>query len=456
MGKLNVDLALVNKYNVAGPRYTSYPPAPHFSPEVTWPMLAPHVEENNRAPRDLSLYFHIPFCRSLCWFCGCNAIVTKSQDASATYMDYIEKEMDLLQPRLHPERPVVQLHLGGGTPTFLEPGQFAALGRSLRRRFRFASPLEAGVEIDPRGIGRDHLRALREAGFNRASVGVQDHHPAVQKAVHRIQPREVTAQVIDWIRAEGFTSLNIDLIYGLPLQTVESFERTLEDVLAFEPDRFAVFSFAHVPWIKPAHRVLAKVMPTPETKLRLLKLTVETLTDRGYVYIGMDHFARQNDELAIAQRQGALQRNFQGYSTHGGADIYAFGVSSISQTDRVYWQNHKELPRYYAALDQGIAPVARGCLLTEDDRIRRRIIMQLMCNLHLDYAALSLELGRDVADYFRAELDSLDDLEADGLVWRQEGRLDITDLGRLLVRIVAMRFDACLPRDRERRFSRAI
>jgi oxygen-independent coproporphyrinogen-3 oxidase len=361
--------------------------------------------------------------------------------------------------RLNPERKVAQLHLGGGTPTFLSPLEIRQLGQAIHKYFQFAPDIEAGVEIDPRRLTRDHLAALREIGFNRASVGVQDFNPVVQAAVHRLQPREQTERVIDWTRAAGFTSVNIDLMYGLPHQTVESFEETLDAVVKLAPDRLAVFSYAHVPWIKPAQKILEQesALPSPQTKLGILKLVIEKLTqDDKYVYIGMDHFARPTDELAVAQRTKTLQRNFQGYSTKGGADIYAFGMSAISQADGVYWQNFKELPRYYAALDAHQPPLAKAYILNADDKIRRHTIMRLMCDLSLDYAAMSQALGVDFATYFAPELESLEDLEADQLLTRESSGLTVTNSGRLFIRNIAMRFDRYLPAVKERRFSKTI
>ena len=457
MGKIEVNLELVRKYNVPGPRYTSYPTAPRFTTDIGWTQLADYVRRNNATDRELSLYYHLPFCRSLCWFCGCTTVITKNQEASATYLNYLEKEMSLMQPLLNPRRKVTQMHFGGGTPTFLLADEIRRLGQSIHQRFQFAENYEAGVEIDPRGVTQDHLAALREAGFNRASIGVQDHNPEVQQAVHRIQPREMSEAVVDWIREAGFHSLNMDLIYGLPHQTPQSFEKTLCSIIALKPDRLAVFSYAHVPWLKHAQNVLAsRNLPTAEVKMALLKLTIEKLTSEGYVYIGMDHFARENDELALAQKEKTLQRNFQGYSTHGGADIYAFGMSSISQTDTVYWQNLKDLPHYYEALDQGRSPQIKGYVLTRDDQIRRQTIMRLMCHLSLDLAKLSADFDIDAPRYFEKELASLADLEADGLVKRTDHSVEITDSGRLLIRNIAMRFDAYLPGEKERRFSKTI
>jgi len=454
MAKLEVDLGLVAKYNQPGPRYTSYPTAPHFSEAVTWPLLLDLVRANNQTERELSLYFHLPFCQSLCWFCGCTTVITHDQGKSAIYLGYLKKEVERMAALLNPRRPVGQLHFGGGTPNFLLPDEIRALGDLIHSRFHFAPDLEAGVEIDPRGITRDHLQALRQIGFNRTSMGVQDNNPDVQKAVHRLQPKELSEQVVHWVREAGFHSLNIDLIYGLPNQTVDSFEKTLDEVLRWEPDRLAIFNYAHVPWMKRAQRVL-KILP-PAAKLQLLKLTIEKLTSQGYAYIGMDHFARETDELAAAQRMKTLQRNFQGYSTHGGADIYAFGMSSISQTDTAYWQNHKDLPGYYAALDANQPPQHKGYILTPDDKIRRQTIMRLMCDLELDYAAMSRRLEVNFADYFAFELASLAELEADGLVRRTGAGFLVTDVGRLLIRNIAMRFDAYLPKETERRFSQTI
>lgn len=457
MSKLNVDIALVQKYNVAGPRYTSYPPATKFTEEVKWPQLADEIIANNRTERDLSLYFHIPFCESLCWYCGCTTVITTQHSQGKQYLDYIRKEVKQMASMINPRRKVVQIHLGGGTPTFLSPDELRELGKIIHDHFTVASDVEAGCEVDPRRLTRDHIVALAESGFNRASLGVQDFNPEVQKAVHRIQPRAMTEQVINWTRELGFTSMNIDLIYGLPFQTVATFEDTLNQVMEINPDRLAIFNYAHVPWLKPAQKILEQALPGPEQKLQILKLTIEKLTsDDRYVYIGMDHFAKPNDELAVAQKNKTLHRNFQGYSTRGGADIYAFGMSSISQTENAYWQNIKEVPQYYASLDAGKVPVARGYLTTEDDRIRRQTIMRLMCDLSLNYQQMSQRLGINFEEYFARELDSLSDLEGDKLVARSPLGLEVTTTGRLFIRNIAMRFDAYLPKEGERRFSRTV
>ena len=455
---MKVDLDLIRKYNVPGPRYTSYPPATHFTDEVDKDALMESIRKNNETQRDLSLYYHLPFCESLCWFCGCTTVITTDHSRSENYLNHIDQEMDLMREHLNPDRKVVQVHLGGGTPTFLQPDELRRLGNHIRERFQFAEGVEAGAEIDPRRITRDSIQALKDAGFNRASMGVQDHNPEVQKAIHRIQPYEMTKQAIDWLRECDFESLNVDLIYGLPLQTVNSFEKTLDDTLKLQPDRLAVFSYAHVPWIKPAQKILQERMqlPSPETKLELLKLTIEKLTSEGYVYIGMDHFAKEDDELTIAQRTKTLQRNFQGYSTRGGVDIYAFGMSSISQSQDAYWQNLKELPDYTASVKDGKLPINRGYILTEEDHLRRRTIMRLMCDLELDYAHMSELLGLDFKSYYQSELDSLKDMEEDGLIQKNETGLTVTELGRLLIRNIAMRFDGYQTERKEGRFSRTI
>jgi oxygen-independent coproporphyrinogen III oxidase len=458
MSTLKVDLDLVQKYNVPGPRYTSYPPATRFTDTLSWPDLAEKILENNRTDRHLSLYFHLPFCETLCWFCGCTTVITTNHRQGGAYLNYLEKEAAQMSTLLNPRRKVVQVHWGGGSPTFLAPDEIRRLGGLIHERFTFGDDVEAGVEIDPRRLTRDHVVALREAGFNRASLGVQDFDPAVQEAVHRIQPREMTEQVLGWVREAGFQSVNFDLIYGLPHQTPESFNRTLDVVLAMQPDRLAVFSYAHVPWIKPAQKILEqKILPTPEVKLQLLKIVIERLTENNrYVYIGMDHFARPDDELAVAQRQKQLQRNFQGYSTRAGADIYSFGMSAISQIPDAYWQNEKELPPYCEALNAGRVPVHRGYLVTGEDKIRRDTIMRVMCDLSLNYTAMSQRLGINFASHFERELDALAGFEADGLVSRSDAGLEVTDMGRLFIRNIAMCFDNTLAPAGERKHSKTI
>ncbi len=458
MKTLNVDLELVRKYNVAGPRYTSYPPATKFTDTLKWEQLAAKLEENNRSARDLSVYFHIPFCETLCWFCGCTTVITTNHSKGGDYIDHLGREVARMAPLLNPQRKVVQLHFGGGSPTFLRPDEIRRLGEIIHKHFNFSPDIEASVEVDPRRLTRDHLVALREIGFNRASMGVQDFNPKVQEAIHRIQPRELTQQAMDWMRELGYGSINLDLIYGLPHQTPGTFQETVDTVLEMMPDRLAVFSYAHVPWIKPAQKILEeKILPTPESKLEVLKLVIEKLTaDDQYVYIGMDHFAKPNDELTLAQRSKKLQRNFQGYSTRAGSDIYAFGMSAISQIPDAYWQNEKELPQYQKAVEAGHVPLQRAYFLTEEDKIRRETIMRTMCDLSLDFAAMSARLGLNFEQHFAKELAALAPFEADGLVKRNSAGLEITDAGRLFIRNIAMCFDNTLSPGGERRHSKTI
>ena len=445
-------LELVRKYNIPGPRYTSYPTAPQFSASIDPAVLLGEVAADNGPASPggtagpLSLYFHLPFCETLCWYCGCTTVITRRRSSAGEYVGWLEKELALTAPHLDSARPVTQLHFGGGTPTFLPPADIDRLAAAIHRHFKFAPDSENSVEIDPRRLTREHVDAFRRLGCNRASLGVQDTNPSVQLAVHRWQPLEQTAQAITWLREAGFQSVSVDLIYGLPLQTPVSFAQTLDEIIALNPDRLAVFSYAHVPWIKPAQKIFddRAQLPSTEAKLSMLMTAISRLTAAGYVQIGMDHFARPDDELAVAFREGTLHRNFQGYTTRAGASLYGFGMSSISQTEGSFRQNHKELPSYRAALEAGRLPIERGCLLTDDDRRRRTIISDVMCGRRLDFADLSRRLGLDFAGTYTAELASLADLAADGLLERHPDRIDITELGRLFLRIIAMRFDAHL------------
>ena len=457
MSELSVDLNLVRKYDVPGPRYTSYPPATRFSEEYDEDRLNKLIQANKQSERDLSLYCHIPFCESLCWFCGCTTVITSKHQEGTSYLDYLDKEMALFCNGEAPHRKVVQMHLGGGTPTFLRPGEIKQLGSILHKYFGETPDCEAGVEVDPRRLTREHVTALWEAGFNRASMGVQDNNAKVQKAVNRIQPIELTRKSVDWLRETGFESINIDLIYGLPHQTESTFEKTLEEIIELSPNRLAVFSYAHVPWIKPAQKILERNnLPTPETKLNLLKLIIEKLTSEGYVYVGMDHFARPDDKLAVAQSQKTLQRNFQGYSTFGGADIHAFGMSSVSQIPDAYWQNIKELKEYYQAVDDGKTPIAKGYIVSDNEKKYRTVITRLMCDLGLDFDGLSNSLGINFREEFADSLAGLEDMEEDGLLSRDESGLTVTDTGRLFIRNIAMRFDPNIESSSTTRYSRTI
>lgn len=454
---LNIDMEQVEKYNVPGPRYTSYPTAVQFQTSLEEEFVVDRLRLEADLDRDLSLYFHLPFCQTLCWYCGCKTVITKNQRQSATYVSYLAKELGLMSTLVRTRRQVTQIHWGGGTPTFLRPSEIRDLGVLTRSHFEIAPDVEASVEIDPRRMTLDHVFALRDAGFNRASLGIQDFDPQVQAAVNRIQPFEQTREVLGWMRAVGFRSVSLDLIYGLPFQTARTFQRTLDLTLSLEPDRLSLFSYAHVPWIKPSQLLLkAETLPPPGTKLEILKLSIEMLTRAGYVYIGMDHFAKQDNELAVARREGTLQRNFQGYSTCAGADIYGFGLSAISQTEDMYWQNEKDLSLYYGRIDQGKLPIASGYVLSRDDQVRRTAIMRIMCDMKLDYQALSAESGICFEKYFERELRAVKVLETDGLVRFHADGFEVTELGHLLVRNIAMCFDRYLPARTEGVFSRTI
>lgn len=406
----------------------------------------------------LSLYFHIPFCNTICYYCACNKIITKDRSLSARYITYLEKEMALQAAALTGARTVSQMHWGGGTPTFLSVLEIQQLMAAIRLNFELMPDGEFSIEVDPRKVSPEVVALLANEGFNRMSVGVQDFDPAVQAAVNRLQSVEETRTVIEAARENGFGSISVDLIYGLPHQTVERFARTLDTVLGMLPDRIALYNYAHLPTrFMPQRRINESELPAPDEKLRILALAIESLAAAGYVYIGMDHFARPQDELAIAQREGRLQRNFQGYSTHAECDLLAFGVSSIGKAGGAFSQNERELEAYYAVLDRGELPVMRGWALSEDDELRNAVIQTLMCDFALSYGKFRESFGIDFAQYFNAELQELKSLAQAGLVELEEDGLRVTDAGRMLVRILAMVFDRYLRSDREqRRYSRVI
>ena len=451
------DKALVRKYDGFGPRYTSYPTADRFHEQFT---AANYVDA--LASRDvsapLSLYVHVPFCNTVCYFCACNKVITKNHDHSAKYIRYVEKEIGIVGGLVEGSPPVIQLHWGGGTPTFLSHDEMGALMGALRRQFRFAPDAEVSIEVDPRKVDAATIRYLAELGFNRISVGIQDFDPAVQKAVNRIQSEAETRAVIDAARANGFVSVNVDLIYGLPLQTVAGFSATLDKVIAASPDRIALYSYAHVPHMsKTQKQIEITQLPSPDTKLAILALAIEKLGAAGYGYIGMDHFAKPGDELAVAQRERKLHRNFQGYSTRPDCDLIAFGISAIGKVGASYAQNVKTLDGYYARLDADVLPVLRGVDLKEDDLLRRDTIQKLMCNFELDFAALSEAHGVPFAGMFAPELTALAPMVEDGLVELSDDRLRVTPRGRLLVRTVAMIFDRYLRESQQKqRYSRVI
>jgi len=453
---------LLTRFDVPGPRYTSYPTADRFVEafgEADYiQALAQRHSGTVGKPLPLSLYVHIPFCESLCYYCACNKIITKHKERSAQYLHYLGKELDLHTQHLGRGQAVSQLHLGGGTPTFMSDDELRQLMAMLRAHFAFVPGGEYSVEVDPRTVDDKRLAVLAELGFNRLSFGVQDFDPAVQKAVHRIQPAEQVFKLVETSRRLGFESVNVDLIYGLPLQTSESFERTLAQINALRPDRIALYAYAHLPErFKPQRRIHVEELPSGGQKVAMLSRSLEALTDAGYVYIGMDHFALPGDALAVAKRQGRLHRNFQGYSTQADCDLIALGVSSIGRMGATYSQNAKTMEEYCDLLDQGHFPVVRGLALTRDDLIRRSVIMALMCQGHLQFEAINLAWLIDFKTMFAKELEQLQAMQEQGLVQLSDTAIQVTAMGWFFVRGVAMVFDRYVQADRHRtRFSKII
>ena len=454
------DPELVRKYDGLGPRYTSYPTADRFTELFTAEDLIDALSRRDlgKVAPPLSLYVHLPFCDTICYYCACNKVITKDHGRSAKYLRYLGKEIELIAGRVEPGAIVRQLHWGGGTPTFLSAHEMALLMRMLRDNLDFAEDAECSIELDPRKVDAETVALLAQLGFNRLSVGVQDFDPAVQAAVNRIQGEAGTRKVLDAARANGFSSLNVDLIYGLPRQTARGFDATLEKVIAAAPDRIALYSYAHVPHLfKPQRRIDQAELPSPETKLAILELAIERLTGAGYVYIGMDHFAKPDDELAVAQREGKLHRNFQGYSTHADCDLLAFGISAIAKVGATYSQNVRTLDDYYTRLDGNALPCFRGWRLSADDRLRRDVIHALMCQFTVSIAAVEATHGITFSRYFAIELDGLKPMIDDGLVEIAPDAITVTSRGRLLVRNVAMVFDRFLREQQKRAgYSRVI
>ena len=448
-----VDETLIAKYDRSGPRYTSYPTAPQFSPDFGAEEYAKTLETSS-AP--LSLYFHLPFCRSVCYFCGCNVTYTGDRSRPHGYTELLLAEMDLVRAHLTSRSPVQQLHWGGGTPTFFSPEEMERLFAGIAARFDLTEDAEIGIEIDPRETQTAHLRVLAKMGFNRLSLGVQDFDPAVQKAVHRIQPEDLTQGTVLEARSCGFSSLSVDLIYGLPLQTRASFESTARKVAEMAPDRIALFNFAYLPeMIRHQKAIRADQLPSPVEKLAILRMAIEIFTDAGYRYVGMDHFARPSDPLCRAQDAGTLYRNFQGYTTHAGCDLLGFGVSSIGQVGPTYEQNEKAIATYESCIREGRLATQRGIRLSLDDLVRRDAIMRLLCHFSLDGESLAHLHGIGMDHPVFAAWEKLAPFEEDGLIERKGWALQITPRGRLLVRNICMIFDAYLSSDKTQ-FSRTV
>jgi len=445
---------LIRKYNVSAPRYTSYPTAPQFRPVEDPRLLQRAVQaERQREPANYSIYFHLPFCRSLCWYCGCTKVITRQQGAADRYLDYLEKEIAMITAGLHEDSVVRQVHFGGGTPTFLDPGQLNRLGEMIQAAFTLDASTEFSVEIDPRECTPEHVRALREMGCNRASLGVQDTDGAVQEAIHRIQPFDMTREATEELRRQGIVRINYDLIYGLPRQNRDTFQKTIDQVLSLNPDRLAIYNYAHIPSMIPSQRLLKEEeFPSPEEKTEMFLLAMEKLRGREYEFIGMDHFAQKEDTLSKALRNGTLQRNFQGYSTHAELEMIAFGMSAISQNEVRFYQNAKDLTRYYEMLDEGVLPVIHELVLSEEDRIRKRIIMQIMCSGRVRYedfiggsgglsGSAVEESSVAFEEKYALELEDLKSFEEDGLLEIGFDGFQVSSTGRLFTRNIATVFD---------------
>jgi len=453
------DEALIRRYDLSGPRYTSYPTAVEFNQNYPVEDMEKAAARSKASGRPLSLYTHLPFCAHLCYYCACNKVITKQRHKAIPYVERLLKEAAIQSRLFGADRPVKQLHWGGGTPTFLPNDVMAHLMAGYGELFNLQTDddRDYSVEIDPREVDQDTLATLWQLGFNRISLGVQDVNPQVQKAVNRIQPREMTEAVLNEARRIGFRSINLDLIYGLPHQTPDSFAETLEAVIEMSPDRLSVFSYAHLPdRFYPQTRILAETLPTPQQKLTILHNTINRLLEAGYEYIGMDHFAKPDDSLAVAQREGRLHRNFQGYTTHSDCDLVSLGVSAIGQTDDAYFQNNHDLPSWEAAIDAGHLAITKGVNLTRDDRIRRWVIGQLICQFRLDRQQFSDAWGENLDRYFADELHRLTPMMRDELIVDDDQSLQVLPAGRLLIRAICQIFDLYRKEGASQRFSRII
>ena len=454
--QLIVNRQLIQKYDTAGPRYTSYPTALEFDETFKAKEFLQHAELSNQRGGPLSLYFHLPFCDTVCFYCACNKIITKNRDHAAPYLENISKELALKAELIDSNRPVTQLHWGGGTPTFISEQQMQELMDETRRHFHIADDADISIEIDPREANGQTIALLKKLGFNRISLGVQDFDPAVQKAVNRIQSEAETLAVIDAARQHQFRSISIDLIYGLPLQTLSGFNTTLDKIIAADPDRISLFNYAHMPKLfKTQRQIKSEDLPTAEQKLSILQLSIEKLTHAGYQYIGMDHFAKPDDELSLAQQQNRLHRNFQGYATHAECDLIGFGITSIGNIGDAYAQNVKTLLEYDTLLKQNQLPLMRGISLSEDDKLRRNIITRLICDFELNIVELEQEYDIQFKDYFADAYLQLEQFAEDGLLQYNWKSIVVLPAGRLLIRNICMAFDK-YSQQAKQRFSKVI
>ena len=456
---VSFDLDLIRRYDTAGPRYTSYPTAVEFDEKFTADSYRQQVELSNQRGGPLSLYFHLPFCDTVCFYCACNKIITKNRKHAEPYLVNLHKEIAMQAALFDSDRVVEQLHWGGGTPTFISHDQMRELMTVTRQNFNLADDAvgEYSIEIDPREADAETIAVLREIGFNRISLGVQDFNPTVQKAVNRIQSEAETFAVIDAARANGFRSISLDLIYGLPHQTPESFAETLDKIIAVSPERLSVFNYAHMPErFKVQRQMNSEDLPLPAVKLEILQQSIEQLTAAGYVYIGMDHFAKPDDELAIAQRENKLYRNFQGYSTHAECDLIGLGVTSIGSVGDSYSQNQRTLEDYAQSLGNNELPVFRGITLNEDDKVRRTVITRLICHFSLDIPKIEAELKINFAEYFADVLPKLDQFSQDGLLTYNKQKIEVLPAGHLLIRNICMAFDLYIQQKTQQRFSKVI
>jgi oxygen-independent coproporphyrinogen-3 oxidase len=453
------DSQLINNYDLAGPRYTSYPTAPQFRDSFSEIALRNAIARSNNSGRPLSLYFHIPFCDTLCYYCGCNKIVTPNKNRALPYLERMIQEMALYADVIDPARQVRQLHWGGGTPTFISDSEMSVLMKATRKLFHLANENEGefSIEIHPGRVNASSMKHLRKLGFNRVSMGIQDFDPQVQQAVNRFNTVEQVRDLVSALRQQKYQSISMDLIYGLPLQSLKSMSDTLNKVIDLSPDRLSIFNYAHMPHLFKSQRLInGQDLPSPGEKLEMLHQCIEQLQKAGYVYIGMDHFAKPEDELAIAQQQGRMQRNFQGYSTHGDCDLLAFGVSSISYIDNVYVQNAKDLNAYQQKLDMGLLPFERGFTLNEEDELRRFVINQLICHFQLNFADVSRLFGVDASHHFSAELAQFAPMEEDGLLSINNAGIQVHNRGRMLIRRICMVFDEYLHNNKQIRYSKII